>query len=230
MKKLFLDLRKHPIKIVVHVGSIVPILWLLWAYYTGNLTVNPIQAATQRSGDYAIILLVLTLAVTPLITISGFRELGTTRRIIGLYAFIYASIHLAIYVGLDYGFDWGLVIPEIISKQYTLVGLISGFILLALAVTSFKWWMKLLGKNWKRLHRLVYVAGLLVTIHFAWARKGDIFKLSGDIQQPLIIGFTIIILLLLRLPPVRKWITKSRQRIVSKIQTSRKGTPVQTTR
>ena len=202
-------------KIAVHLAALAPLVWLVWAYMTNNLTVNPIQAATQRSGKFAIILLVSALAITPLYTLTGIRQLTTVRRALGLYAFIYATIHFSIFVGLDYGFDWALVIPEIFAKRYTVVGLAAGLILLPLAITSFKWWMKKLGKNWKRLHRLVYLAGILVVIHFAWAKKGDIFRLSGDIWQPLLFGAIVLLLLIMRLPPVRRWISKTRQRITN---------------
>jgi len=213
MKAILADLRTHPIKIAAHIGALIPLVWLTWAYLSDNLTVNPIQAATQRTGDYAIVLLVLSLAITPLYTLTGIRQVTALRRLLGLYAFFYAALHLAIFIGWDYGFDWGLVIPEIFAKQYTVVGLISGLILLALAITSFKWWMKRLGKNWKRLHQLVYLAGMLVVIHFAWARKGDILRLTGDIQQPLILGAIVLLLLFLRLPAVRKWISNSRRKL-----------------
>lgn len=215
MKAILADLRTHPIKIIAHIGALTPLIWLIWAYLSDNLTVNPIQAATQRTGDYAIVLLTLSLAVTPLYTITRIRQIIPLRRLLGLYAFIYAAMHFAIFIGWDYGFDWGLVIPEIFAKQYTVVGLVSGIILLALAITSFKWWMKRLGKNWKRLHQLVYAAGILVVIHFAWARKGDILRLTGDIQQPLILGAVVLLLLFLRLPPVRKWVSNSRRKLPS---------------
>lgn len=201
------------LKIAVHIGALAPLAWLVWAYLTNNLTFNPIQAATQRTGKSAIILLVLSLAVTPMVTITGKRQLNSVRRLLGLYAFLYGAIHFAIFVGWDYGFDLGLVVPEIFAKRYTVIGLVAGLILLALAITSFKWWMKLLGKNWKRLHRLVYLAGGLVVIHYAWAKKGDILRLSGDIGQPLLFGVIVVLLLLLRLPPVRRWITKTRGRV-----------------
>lgn len=225
MKAILTDLRTHPIKIAAHIGALIPLIWLVWAYTSNNLTVNPIQAATQRTGDYAIVLLVLSLAITPLYTLTGIRQLTPLRRLLGLYAFTYAALHFLIFIGWDYGFDWGLVIPEIFAKQYTLVGLISGLILLALAITSFKWWMKKLGKNWKRLHQLVYAAGILVVIHFAWARKGDILRLTGDIQQPLILGAVVLLLLVLRLPAIRRWISNFRRKIPNLIKQLNRAEP-----
>ena len=208
------------LKIAVNLAALAPLLWLVWAYATNNLTVNPVQAATQRSGKFAIILLVSTLAVTPLYTLTGIRQLNTIRRTLGLYAFFYASLHFLTFIGLDYRFDWGLVIPEIFAKRYTVVGLTAGLILLLLTITSFRWWMKKLGKNWKRLHRLVYLAGVLVVVHYAWSKKGDIFSLSGDILQPLLFGAIVVLLLIMRLPPVRKWVSNTRQSLLKRRHTS----------
>ena len=199
------------LKLIVHIAAISPLIWLIWAYSTNNLSVNPIQAATQFTGKYALIFLVITLAITPFYTLTGIRKVLPIRRMLGLYTFLYAAIHFFIFVGVDYSFQLSLVIPEIFAKRYTIIGLIAGFLLLALAITSFKWWMKYLGKNWKRLHQLIYLIAPLVVIHFAWARKGDILRLSGDVQQPLIFGAIVVILLIMRLPPVRKSLSSLKQ-------------------
>lgn len=212
--------RPEPLKIAIHIGALLPLVWLIWAYFSNNLTFNPIQAATQRTGKFALILLVLTLAITPLYMLTRKKQLLGIRRMLGLYAFMYAAIHFVIFIGWDYGFDFNLVIPEIFAKRYTVVGLITGFIMLLLAITSFKWWMKRLGKNWKRLHKLIYLAGTLVIVHYAWSKKGDILRLSGDIQQPLIFGAIVTILLIMRLPPVRRWISRTRKRITRRKSTS----------
>lgn len=177
------------------------------------MTFNPIQAATQHTGKFALILLVLTLAVTPIHTLTGYRKIISVRRTLGLYAFLYAAIHFSIFAWLDYGLDLGLIFQEITTKRYIIVGFSTGIILLLLAITSFKWWMVKLGKNWKRLHRLVYLAGTLVILHYTWAKKGDLFRLTGDIGQPLLFGLIVLLLLILRLPWVRIWISNTRRRI-----------------
>lgn len=213
------------LKVLVYIGAITPLIWLLWAYFSNNLTVNPIQAATQRTGNYALIFLTLALSVTPFNTITGYKKVITVRRSLGLFAFFYAAMHFSIFVGLDYGFEWSYVIPELFEKRYTIVGFAAGFILFLLAITSFRWWMKRLGKNWKRFHRLVYAVGILVIVHFAWAKKGDIFRLSGDIGKPLIFGSIILILLILRIPPIRKWIIATRRRLFQLWISSNKPAP-----
>ena len=193
-----------PLQVLVHLLAWSLVAWLAWDAWSGNLTVNPIQAATQRTGKYALVLLVLSLACTPLNTLFGFRQALSARRALGLYAFMFAAAHFAIFIWIDYGFNWEFLLDDISDKLYIFVGLTALLILSLLAATSFKWWMKRLGKRWKALHRLVYLAAPLVVLHFAWARKGDIFRLQGDILQPLAFGFVVGLLLLTRLPALRR--------------------------
>jgi methionine sulfoxide reductase heme-binding subunit len=175
---------------------------LVYDFFTNNLTANPIEAATQRSGNIALALLTACLACTPLDILFDFPAVLPLRKTLGLYAFFYAALHLLIYT-FDYGFDWHVILASLWQKPFIFVGLLAFLILLVLAITSFKWWIIKLGKNWKMLQRLVYAAGLLVVLHNAWALKVDFFKLRGNIQQPLTYGLLILILLVLRLPPVR---------------------------
>jgi len=193
-----------PLQIVVHVAAWLPLIYLIWAYNTDHLTFNPIQAATQRAGFTALVLLIMSLACTPLSSIFKFKQAIKVRRPLGLYAFMYASIHVFLFAGVDYQFNLGFILADTGKKPYIWVGLTTGIILSLLAATSFKWSMKLLGKNWKRLHKLVYLAGVLDILHFAWARKANIFTLSGDIWQPLLFALLLTTLLLVRIPVVRR--------------------------
>lgn len=191
-------------QIAVHLAAWAPLAWLIWAWFSDRLTINPIQAATQRSGQFAIILLLLSLACTPLNLLFGFRAALKVRRALGLYAFLYATIHFTIFLALDYQFDWRLIGQTIVEKRFILVGANALLILSALAATSFDWFKKRMRKGWKALHRLVYLAGALVILHFAWARKGNLLSLQGDIAQPLLAGSILAVLLILRIPPVRR--------------------------
>ncbi len=193
-----------PLKLFVHAGAWLPLAWLLWAYTTDQLTANPIQTATQYAGRFAITLLVLSLACTPLHTLFRWRTVLSVRRALGLYAFMYAVGHLYLLVGLDYGFALDALWADFSNKLYIYAGMTVLLILLLLTTTSFQWWMRRLGKNWKRLHRLVYAANVLAVIHYAWAQKGDIFSLRGNILAPLLYGGLVALLLVLRLPRVRK--------------------------
>ncbi len=200
------------LQIAVHIGSLIPLVWLIVSYFTGRLTFNPIQAATQRTGQYAIILLILSLACTPATTVLGFSRALTLRRPLGLYAFACALIHFTIFVAWDYGFSWALILQTIVEKRFVIVGLTAFAILLPLALTSCQWWMIRLGRAWKALHRLVYLAALLAVLHYGWAVKGDLFSLRGDVWKPLVYGAVVILLLLLRIPAVRKWVINTRER------------------
>lgn len=195
--------RLTPLQSAAHLGGWLPLILLAYDLWQGNLSINPIQDATQRTGRAAILFLTLSLACTPL-TLLGWREPSKIRRALGLYAFFYAGLHLLIFTGLDYGFNWRLLTTDLSTKPYILAGLTAFAILLALAITSFQWWMKKLGKHWKSLHRLVYLAAIIVLIHYFWAVKGDLLRLTGSIGRPLIFAAFITIFLLMRLPVVRR--------------------------
>ena len=201
--------------VAIHITGWLPLLVLLVEGLTNHLTINPIQEIVQRLGRAAVYFLIASLACTPFHTLTGWRELLRHRRTLGLYAFLYAALHFYTIVAVDYGFNWQQLQDLIFKKPYALVGFTTGLILLALTITSFDIWKKRLGKNWKRLHGLVYLAGLLAVVHYAWAKKGNIFTLSGDIIQPLIIGGIVIILLILRIPILKKWGLRFRQAVVA---------------
>lgn len=196
--------RVHWLQAVVHAGAWVPLAVLIVDFFTNNLTVNPIQAATQRTGNIAVILLVLSLACTPVNMLFRYSPVLKVRRALGLYGYMYAAIHFLIFSGLDYGFNLGLLLETIAEKRFIVVGFAAITLLTVLAATSFRWWMARLGKNWKRLHRLTYLANLLIVLHFAWAVKGDIFQLQGDILRPLLAGVIVAVLLMIRIPAIRR--------------------------
>lgn len=184
-------------QLFVHLAALAPLAALIVAALTDNLTVNPIQEATLRTGKAAMVLLTASLACTPANTALGFRQAVKVRRALGLYAFLYAIIHFSIFIGLDYGFDLRLVGLELAEKRYILVGAAALLILLPLAVTSTKGWQRRLGQTWKKLHRWVYLAGVLVIFHYAWVQK-------SDIREPIVWGAILGVLLLLRAPAIRK--------------------------
>ncbi len=199
-------LKDNWLKIATHIGSLLPLALLIWAYWQNQLTVNPIQEITFRTGKTAINLLVLSLAVTPVYIVFGFRQVIPLRKLLGLYAFLYVGLHFLVFVWLDYGLDLQLIWEAIFEKRYALVGFAAFLILIPLAITSTKGWMKRLGKNWKRLHRFVYLVALLAVVHYIWLVK-------SDIREPLIYGGVVITLLVLRLPWVRRKIVNARSRI-----------------
>lgn len=183
-------------QIAAHIGALVPLAVLLWDYAHDNLTVNPIQEATFRTGKYALVLLVLSLACTPAHIVFGLRQALRLRRAWGLYAFMYAAMHFLIFVGIDYGLDLALLQEAIFEKRFALVGFAAFLLLLPLAITSTKGWQRRLKKRWTRLHRLVYLAAILAVVHFVWLVK-------SDIREPLLYGLVVMVLLLVRVPVVR---------------------------
>ena len=190
-------------RILVHLGSWVPLLILIWDGLAGTLSANPIQTIEQRTGQYAIIWLMLSLACTPLATLTGINAVRSFRRALGLYAFAYAMIHFLTFFILDYGLNLKQIFQATVEKPFILVGTLTLLTLLPLAITSTRASMRRLGKKWGSLHRIVYAAGILAVIHYLWAVK-------SDIRQPLLYGSILLILLVLRLPPVRRWIISVR--------------------
>jgi sulfoxide reductase heme-binding subunit YedZ len=198
-------LKLHWLQILVHIAALLPLAWLIWAYWQGLFIIDPVLEITTRTGKTALILLILSLACTPIRTIFGFKQVLRLRRPLGLYAFMYAGLHFLTFVGLDYGFDLDLIGQAIFDQCYVLVGFTAGLILLLLAITSTRGWQKRLGKNWKRLHRLVYLAGILAILHFLWLVK--------DIREPLRYGLVVALLLVVRIPVVRKALSNARHRL-----------------
>ncbi|RJP52459.1 MAG: sulfoxide reductase heme-binding subunit YedZ [Anaerolineaceae bacterium] len=196
--------RYTPLQIAIHIYAWSALVRIIVELLTGSFSVNPIQELEQRTGRHAITLLVLSLLCTPLNTIFKWSEPIKRRRALGLYAFMYATIHVIIFVDLDYGLAWSLIFQTVLQKPYIVVGATTFLLLIPLAFTSFDIWKKRLGKNWKRLHKLVYWIAPLAVLHYAWSKKGDIFSLSGDVVRPLIYGLVIAVFLILRIPAIRR--------------------------
>lgn len=202
------------LRVLVHLGVWGPLVWLTWHAWTNDLGVDPVVTLYNVLGRTALILLLLCLSATPLYTLFGFRAGLTVRRALGLYAFMYAALHFTNFVALDYMFDLQYILADgIQTKPYILVGLGALLILVALAVTSTKGWMKRLKRNWTRLHWLIYPTAMLVVLHFYWSAK------AAAKWEPLLYAVVLAAILLVRVPPIRKAIVSFRQRrkrVVSK--------------
>ena len=205
-------LRKNWVWVLGNLGAAIPLLLLIFNAATGNLGFSPIDAVTDSTGSAALIILILSLAVTPVNIVTGWRPVLKLRKSLGLWAFGYAVLHFSTYIGLDYGLDLRLILEDsLLQKRYVFVGFTALLLLTPLALTSTKAAMKRLGKNWKRLHRLVYVAGGLAVLHFLWLVK-------IDRTEPLIYATILAILLLIRVPPVRKRIISWRRSLAKKAE------------
>jgi methionine sulfoxide reductase heme-binding subunit len=212
--------RRGPLlQVAVHVGALLPLALLIWDGLHGDLTANPIQAITARTGKTALVLLMLSLACTPANTFFGLRRALRWRRPLGMYAFLYVSLHFLTFSVLDYGLDPGLLRQAIFEKRFALVGLAAGLLLAPLAITATRGWMRRLGKNWKRLHRLVYLAAVLAVVHYVWLVK-------SDTRVPYLYGAILAALLIARTRPVKRGIASLRQRTRRQMVGSVGGRPI----
>lgn len=182
-------LREPWTKILLLMLSMLPLCWLAWRYSHDDLTANPIEYITHFTGDWTIRFLVLTLAITPLRKALKLPELIRFRRAIGLFAFFYGCLHISIYLGVDKFFDFHEIWGDIAKRPYIIAGFTGFVLMIPLAITSTKGWIRRLGgRRWQWLHRLVYVSATAGVIHYYWLVK-------SDIRQPLLYGFLVSLLL-----------------------------------
>jgi methionine sulfoxide reductase heme-binding subunit len=186
----------------VHLLGWLPLSVLILAVAAGGLGFNPVEGFLRWTGRLAVAFLLLSLACTPLHRIFSMTAVFRLRKPLGLYAALYAGLHFGAFAIWDYGLDWGLIWLEIQNKPFILPGLIALVILLALSATSFRGLRRKWGKAWVWLHRLAYLAGILIMLHYLLAVKGNLFTLQGPYAIPLIASAVLILLLALRLPPV----------------------------
>lgn len=217
MKKLDRKTSARLLRAATHVGALLPLVIGIWDYYTGQFGFDLIREITLRTGKTAIVLLVLSLACTPANVLLGWKQVLPLRKPLGLYSFLYVSMHLLIFVWLDYGLSWTLIQEALFEKWYALFGLAAFLILLPLAATSTKWAMRRLGKNWKRLHKWVYLSGILAVVHY-------ILLVKNAYTQPAIFAAILIVLLLLRVAPVKKQIPRWRRTLRKRVAGVRTST------
>lgn len=181
------------LKVVVFLACLGPLARLGWKAYSGNLGANPIEVITHSTGDWTLIFLLVTLAVTPLRKLTGQLWLIRFRRMFGLFAFFYVVLHFLTYIWLDKFFDLHEMLADVAKRRFITVGF-TGFVLLVpLAITSTSGWIRRMGgRRWNLLHRLIYVSAIAGVIHYLWLVKADISK-------PLEYGFILSILLGYRL-------------------------------
>jgi sulfoxide reductase heme-binding subunit YedZ len=160
---------------LIWVAALTPLAWLVWAGFRGDLTADPVKFITHFTGRTTLILLFVTLSVTPIRRFSGWNGLVKVRRLIGLFCFFYAVIHLLIYLVFDRGFVFTELGEDIAKRPYITIGFTAWLILLTLAVTSpLAVVRRLGGKRWNAIHRLIYVVPFLGIVHFMWAQKKDL--------------------------------------------------------
>jgi sulfoxide reductase heme-binding subunit YedZ len=170
-----MDWRWFGLKTAAHALALLPAVLLINNALNDRLGADPVAALTHQTGEWALRLLLLSLAMTPLRMLLKQAWPIRFRRLIGLYAFFYASLHFAVYLLLDLGSGyWSQIGADILKRPFITVGFSAWLLLLPLALTSNRWMMRLLKKNWQRLHRLVYAIAILAVVHFWWLVKSDI--------------------------------------------------------
>jgi len=162
------------LRILTFLVCLIPFVLLLLKVLQNDLGPDPAKELALETGELSIRFLLLALAMTPLRHLSGRMEFAQRRRMVGLFALFYASVHFLVWVIFLLGLRWGAILEEVVERPYITIGFSSFLILIVLGATSPRVMVRKLGKNWRRLHRLVYVAGVLAIIHLVWIVRTDL--------------------------------------------------------
>lgn len=185
------------IKAALFIAALLPLGRLIVLGVQDNLTANPVEFVTHETGLWALIMLMITLSMTPVRLLTGMVWQIQLRRMAGLFMFFYACLHFMTYVWLDHWFDWTAITEDIIEHPYVLVGFTAFVLSIPLALTSNKAMVVRLRENWKKLHKLVYLIAILGVLHFWWLVK-------KDIREPLLYAVVLLFLLGIRIYYSRK--------------------------
>ncbi|MCK5917934.1 MAG: sulfoxide reductase heme-binding subunit YedZ [Cocleimonas sp.] len=186
--KLPNKLFRQGLKPLIFIVLLIPALHLGWGLWYETLGANPFEAIIRGLGDWALRILLLTLAVSPLRRLTNWGQLLRLRRMLGLYAYFYAVLHLLGYLLFEQFFDWTEIWYDITERPFITVGMLAILLLTPLAITSTKGMIRRMGKNWKRLHLLIYPIALLSVLHFFWMVK-------LDISEPVLYTLILVVLL-----------------------------------
>ena len=189
-------------KPLVFMLCLLPLSSIVWRILFGDLGANPVETITHATGDWTLRFLLITLAISPFRQWFGLSALLRFRRMLGLYVFFYACFHFSIWFIADHSLDFGEMIEDIIKRPYITFGFSALMLLIPLAITSNNAMLRKLGKNWKKLHRLVYLIVVLGVLHYLWLVKADYL-------EPGIYAFIAGVLLLQRLNIKKRWALKS---------------------
>ena len=162
---------KRVAKALVFVIALLPAAMLVRGFLTENLGVNPAETIQLETGRWALKFLFISLAVTPVRRITGWNIVIQYRRMLGLFAFFYASLHFLSYWAFDLNFAFAAMVGDVLKRPFIALGFTAFLLLVPLALTSTKGWIRRLGRKWTLLHRLVYAAAMCAVIHFAWKVK-----------------------------------------------------------
>ncbi len=183
-------------KVVVWAACLAPFAWLVVRAngLAGSLGANPVEEILDTCGKTGLNLLMLTLCVTPIRRSTGINRLLSFRRLLGVFAFFYLALHFTTYALLDLGLQWDILFEDIVERPYITVGFTALVLLVPLVATSTHAMQRRLGRNWVKLHRLVYVIAVLGIVHYWWQVKSD-----RDVAEPLLYSFLLAVLFAARL-------------------------------
>jgi sulfoxide reductase heme-binding subunit YedZ len=179
-------------KVAVFLACLAPFAWLAVRASTGRLGINPVEDLELTTGIWTLRFLVFTLLVTPVRRLTGWNRVIQYRRMLGLFTFFYASVHFAIYIGIDQFFAFGFIVKDVVKRPFITMGFTAFVLMIPLAITSTKGWIRRLGRRWTVLHRLIYVSAVCAAIHYLW-------KVKVMIGSPVYYAIAIGILLAFRL-------------------------------
>ena len=199
---LALALKSAYAKPLVHLLCLLPFSGLVWAILNDGLGANPVEKLTHETGEWTLRFLLLTLSLTPLRQWSGQPAWIRFRRMLGLYAFFYLSCHFSIWFVADHSLDLASMFEDIVKRPYITLGFSAFVLMIPLALTSNQAMIRLLGRKWKKLHRLVYLIILLGVLHFIWLVKADYL-------EPSIYAIIAVVLLVHRVGPLKRFSIKS---------------------
>ncbi|MDO6692496.1 protein-methionine-sulfoxide reductase heme-binding subunit MsrQ [Aliiglaciecola sp. 3_MG-2023] len=192
------------LKVFIHLTALLPLIWVFYQGAIDQLGGDPVKEILHFTGISAFNLLLISLLVAPLAKRFKIAPLMRVRRLLGLYAFVYAMAHFLSYIFFELQLAWQLIISEIIKRPYITVGFSAFVILMILALTSTSWAQRKLGRIWQSLHNLVYLAAILVALHYIWSVKSDVL-------QPLIYWALLLILLSFRRQKIQQLIKKRKK-------------------
>jgi sulfoxide reductase heme-binding subunit YedZ len=182
------------LKPLVFALALVPLARLFVLGFGDGLGANPVEFVTRSTGTWALVMLCITLSVTPLRKLAGWTALVRLRRMLGLFAFFYATLHFVIFIWLEHWFDLGALFADVLDRPFVTVGFLALLLMLPLTLTSTQAMMRRLGRRWQALHRLVYLIAPLAVLHFWWHKAG-----KNDFTEPGVYAAIVAALLLFRL-------------------------------
>ena len=180
------------IKPAVFIAALVPLGWLIYNVVTGHTSANPAEDILLTTGIWAFRFLLITLAITPIRRVTGWNRIIGFRRMLGLFAFFYALVHLSSYIAFDRFFAFNEIAADIAKRPFITAGMAAFALMLPLAITSTKGWIRRLGRRWQMLHRLIYLSAIAAALHFVW-------KVKVVIGEPVYYAAIVAVLLGFRL-------------------------------